>query len=90
MGESKAGEPRSYIVRAHNHEYKRDPKDILNTQENSPTELVDTANSESCRADCSAEDTRPKESHWELTSGSSPTINRVSGRVNQVLARYQE
>ena len=32
VGESKAGEPRSYIVRADNHKYRRNRKDILKTR----------------------------------------------------------
>ena len=35
VGESKVGEPRLYIVRANNHEYRRSRKDILKTQETS-------------------------------------------------------
>ena len=35
VGESKVGEPRTYIGRANNHEYRRSRKDILKTQETS-------------------------------------------------------
>ena len=90
VGESKAGEPRSCFVRANNHEYSETGKIFSETQETSPTELADSANSEGCRADRPAEDTIQNESHWELTSGSFPTINRVSGRVIRVPKRYRE
>ena len=56
--ESKAGEPRSYIVRANNHEYRRNRKDILKTQEILHSELADSGDS-----DRPAEDTRQNESH---------------------------
>ena len=86
VGESKkAGEPRSYIVRANNHEYRRNRKDIFKTQETLHSELADSADS-----DHPAEDTRQNESHWELASDSSPTISRVSGRVIRVPTRYRE
>ena len=85
VGESKAGEPRSYMVRANNHEYRRNRKDILKTQETLHSELADSADS-----DRPAEDTRQNESHWELASDSSPTISRVSGRVIRVPTRYRE
>ena len=52
VGESKAGQLRSYIVRANNHEYRGNRKDILKTQETSHSELAD-----------SAEDTRQIEWH---------------------------
>ena len=58
VGESKVGQPRSYIVRANNHEYRRNRKDILKTQETSHSELADSADS-----DRPAEDTRQIESH---------------------------
>ena len=74
--QSKAGEPRSYIVRANNHEYRRNRKDILKTQESLHSELADSADN-----DRPAEDTKQNESYWELTSDSSPTISRVIGRV---------
>ena len=85
VGESKAGEPRSYMVRANNHEYRRNRKDILKTQETLHSELANSADS-----DRPAEDTRQNESHWELASDSSPTISRVSGRVIRVPTRYRE
>ena len=85
VGESKAGKPRSYMVRANNHEYRRNRKDILKTQETLHSELADSADS-----DRPAEDTRQNESHWELASDSSPTISRVSGRVIRVPTRYRE
>ena len=58
VGESKAVEPSSYIVRANNHEYRRNRKDILKTQETLHSELADSADS-----DRPAEDTRQNESH---------------------------
>ena len=85
VGESKAGEPRSYIVRVNNHEYRRNRKDILKTQETSHSELAASADS-----DRPAEDTRQNESHCELSSDSFPTISRVSGRVIRVPTRYRE
>ena len=85
VGESKAGEPRSYMVRANNHEHRRNRKDILKTQETLHSELADSGDS-----DHQAEDTRQNESHWELASDSSPTISRVSGRVIRVATRYRE
>ena len=53
VGESKAGEPRSYIVRANDHEYRRNRKGILKTQEKLHSELADSADSNR-----PAEDTR--------------------------------
>ena len=72
-------------MRANNHEYRRNRKDILKTQEASHSELADSADS-----DRPAEDTRQNESNWELTSDSSPTVSRVSGRVIRVPTRYRE
>ena len=77
------GEARSYIVRANNHEYRRNRKDILKTQETSHSELADSADS-----DRPAGDTRQNESHWELILDSPPTISRVSGRVILFPTRY--
>ena len=85
VGESKAGKPRSYIVRANNNEYRRNRKDILKTQEKWHSELADSADS-----DRPAEDTRQNESHWELILDSPPTISRVSCRVIRFATRYWE
>ena len=91
---SDKGEPRSYIVKANDHHYKRNRRDILMTQEtplheNSSSEIAEDTNSGNTVADQLLNDARD-ESDSELRSATSPIISRISGRVIRVPPRYRE
>ena len=94
LGRSDKGEPRSYIVKANDSHYRRNRRDILKTQE---TPLHEDLSSEAAE-DTNRRDPVPNQlpnhsrekSDIELTSATSPTISRVSGRVIRVPLRYRE
>ena len=94
LEKSDKGEPRSYIVWANDHHYRRNQRNILKTQEtplheNSSSEVAEDTNSRDPVADQLPNDPR-EESDRELMSTTSPTISRVSDWVIDVPLCYQE
>ena len=94
LGRSDKGEPRSYTVKANDHHYRRDRRDILMTQEtplheDSSSQVAEDTNSRTPIADQRPNDARD-ESDSELTLATSPIISRISGRVIRVPPRYRE
>ena len=88
LGRSEKGEPRSYIVKANDHHYKRNRRDILKKQEtalheDSFSEGAEDTNSRDPDADQLPNDPRDASDN-ELTSATSSIISRVSGRVIRV------
>ena len=91
LGWTDKGEPRSYIVKANDHHYWRNQRDVLKTQEIPLREDLssEVAYSRDPVADQLSNDPRD-ESDSELTSATSPIIIRVSSRVIRVPLRYRE
>ena len=83
LGRSDKAEQRSYIVKANEHHYRRNRRDILRTQdtplhEDSSSEVAEETNIRDPVADQLPNHPRD-ESDSELTSATSPIISRVSG-----------
>ena len=79
LGRSDKAEPRSYIVKANEHHYRRNRRDILKTQEtplheDSSSEVAEDTNSRDPVADQLPNHPRD-ESDSELTSATSPIIS---------------
>ena len=82
LGRSVKGKPRSYIVKTNDHHYRRNRRDILNTQETPLHEDLsrEVAYSRDPCSDQLHSDPRD-ESDSELTPATSPIMTSVSGRV---------
>ena len=94
LGRSEKGEPRSYIVKANDHHYKRNRRDILKKQEtplheDSFSEGAEDTNSRDPDADQLPNDPRDASDN-ELTLATSSIISRVSGRVIRVSLQNRE